>query len=231
MTEIAKRFDEKSVRDTFLDVARTRATELLDEQLRPELARARTETQEELGGFSRSLKATRIELNEELSKLKRANEFTAVNFAAQADDRKAWDQLRKWSADSTYPYRELAAATAAAISKQHDQPFSVGWNEPWYADFGPQPPSPDRKVLASIYWRLPVKARMVFISVVSQRNDFDKTERLGMLAEAIQRDQSLAAVEYAGRAFAKLAGIKGHAPLDVDFYLAWWAERSQSPSE
>jgi hypothetical protein len=162
-----------------------------------------------------------------IKELKAQTQLSNTVFAAQNDDRQAYDQLWVWSEDSSYPQQKAALQAALTILKQHDPPiFKSGFGVPWTEGIDPQ-----KLTLAEIQRGFSASPPQVRVGIVEfvweKRTDMSKRERLQFLADALGTDESLQVVEYAGRSFAIGTGDK-FKPLAIRQHLKWWEENKDS---
>ena len=156
-------------------------------------------------------------------------EFTNTVVAAQNHDRRAFDRLKRWAEDSSYPYSKEAAQAWQKVMDDHSKPWSVGGFEiPWKEDFDPS--KLDIKGLTAQYEQSPVHLRPALLEYIWNRTDISKVVRLDFLMEVMRHDSSLTAVEYAGRYFTSGADLKIK-PLAVDYLYDWWQKNRNTIKE
>jgi hypothetical protein len=202
---IATKFDEPAVKATLVEVARTRASELMDAQLRPEL------------------EATKAALAKELETFKQANEFSQTVLLAQGEDRRAWDRLRVWANNPSHPYAAPAGQIWRAVLDAHDsmlfESYGINWDQ-----LGVTDPSKVSVAQLEQLCRTPdPQIRAAFVDAVGQRQDVPKHERMRLLLNIARTEPNLATMRHAGHWFWQLAGQPGNALL-VDDMDAWWAK-------
>ena len=67
-----------------------------------------------------------------IADLKAIPEFTTTAIAAQNDDRRAFDKLKTWANDPSFPRRSEASQAWAKIMDDHASPFVIGgYSIPW----------------------------------------------------------------------------------------------------
>ena len=157
------------------------------------------------------------EAKKTLSELKQDVEFTATFNAAQSDDRNAYDQLKNWAIDSTYPFRKRAFKAKGEIYEKHADPMymsnlSIPWKE------GVEHSKFTLKELIAQYREMPDHFKPALIEYIWKREDFPRRERMAFLIDVMTQDASLKAVEYAGRYFNIGADLK-YKPLTVEKFL------------
>jgi uncharacterized protein YoxC len=152
-------------------------------------------------------------------------EFTNTVVAAQTDDRKAFDQLKKW-ADSpdAYPYaKEASQAWLKVVDEHSANIWNSGYTVPWKE--GIDPSKLDFNFLKKEYQNAHVTLKVPLLEYIWGRNDIPKKLRMQFLIDVIQHDSSLNAVEYAGRYFTNGADLKIK-PIAIDYLVNWWNEHS-----
>lgn len=165
-------------------------------------------------------------LLEKLSKqFQLINNFMMTVINAQNYDRKAFDQLEIWSKDKTFLLSPQAFKAWVNILDQHNQslfkePGSFPWEE------GTDPSKLNLSDLKRKYETTNWYIKPSLIKYIWERKDFSKYERMEFLAYVLKNDQSLRAVEYAGRYFRKEAGLKKKT-LAVSEFLDWWEKNKE----
>lgn len=156
--------------------------------------------------------------------------YTQLNttvLAAQNDDRHAYDQLRTWSEDSSFPFQRAAAQVVQTIIDQHNPAkirsgFNVSWNE------GVDPQKLSLPEIWKAFRIAPPHIRLGILEFVwEKRTDISKRDRLQFLVDVLSNDESLQVVEYAGRYFAQGTG-NNLKPIAVGSHLKWWEENKDS---
>ena len=155
-----------------------------------------------------------------LAGLDAAREFTMTVLAAQTDDRKAFDMLKKWSQDNSNPFSTGATQAWATIFESHNQPMYLSnLTVPWKDGYDPSKLS--LAELIQQYRATPAQIKPAMLEYIWKRNDLRKAERLDFLVDVMRHDSSLRAVEYAGRYFT--AGTEQNIkPMAVDYLSDWW---------
>ena len=104
---------------------------------------------------------------------------------------------------------------------------------PWAAGIDPKTLTVQQ--IKAMYPTIPFYLKPAFLEYFWRRDDIPKLVRLDFLVGVMKADQSLSAVEYAGRYFA--AGTSQQVdPVAVDYILDWWKdhrkefESSDSPT-
>jgi len=148
------------------------------------------------------------------------NEFMMTVINAQNDDRKSFDQLREWAKDSSYLLSSNALSAYETIINQHD-PRLVFELKPPFGE-GVDPSKFALLELEQMYQSGPSSLRPSLIEYIWKRESFSKRDKMEFLIEIIGDDESLNAVEYAGRYFRKGAELKHLKPLAIEAFLEWW---------
>ena len=168
----------------------------------------------------RAVDKTLDKASKTLSELETTAQFTTTVIAAQNDDRNAFEQLFVWANKKSHPFSSRAAQAWNTILDEHAKPFfSSGFTVPWRE--GLDPSALTLNELRKTYESAPTYLKPGLIEYVWNRENIPKRERMQFLAGVIQRDQSLKAVEYAGRYFTQAAELKLK-PLAIKQILDWW---------
>jgi len=161
-----------------------------------------------------------------LNILSATTQFAQTSIAAQNDDRKAFDELERMAEDPRHPFNKRAADVWRTVLDAHSPMMVVGgFTIPWQANVDPS--KLDIAQIRSIYASAPVWLRPAFAEYISQRTDLSKKDRMTLLIGIVRNDDSLKAVEYAGREFAKAAGINIK-PIAAKPMLDWWDANKDS---
>ncbi len=164
-----------------------------------------------------------------LTELEAILEFTATVTDAQNDDRQAFDKLKAWAEDKTYQFSQRAQRAWKTILDEHASGmYESGFSIPWRK--GIDPSKLTLQNLKQNYDKEAIYLRPAFIEYIWKREDFSKKERMQFLIDVIKNDQSLKAVEYAGRYFAMAADLKIK-PLAVEHFTKWWDENKDKIEE
>lgn len=184
----------------------------------------KSEADKKLKGIDDTLqKASRT-----VSELKLISEFATTVLDAQNDNRKAFDRLSKWSGDSSNPFSSRARDAWMTIYRSHSLPYYVSSKIGlWKAEFDQSKLTINdfRKIYHESIKTADLKPS--FIEYIWNRNDISKRDKMQFLIEIIESDESLRAVEYAGRIFTQGAGLNA-SPLQVDLMLKWWQENKNT---
>lgn len=150
-------------------------------------------------------------------RLRRIVDFSTTVIAAQNDDRAAFDRLGAFI-DERSELSRLAAHAQITIRSEAGGPVEAGYlNLPE----GHQLVSAAAADLREIYAQLPSVYRASAVNVIWNRNDLSVGGRMRFLVNVLRDDPSLTATLYAGKFFAKQAGLKWQ-PFSVGPLLDWW---------
>jgi tetratricopeptide (TPR) repeat protein len=119
--QIAKQFESPRIKETIIEVAATQATNLLTEQIQPEIRTFSAGTSNTLIGFQTSLEAFQKESTDALSEVGGVLALTRDMIAAVNDDRFAFDRLVKLSQSGTNEYGYEIAETINTITTQQQE--------------------------------------------------------------------------------------------------------------
>jgi hypothetical protein len=162
---------------------------------------------------------------EVLADLQRESQFYSTVLAAQADDRRAFDQLKAWSTDKNNPFSARAEAAWSAIFKSHNAPMYTSFYVPWKAGIDPSKLSLPE--LETSYATAPNELKPALLQYISKRADFPLLARDQFLIDVMRSDQSLNTIEYAGRSFAEINKIQNIVPLATDYYIKWFDDNKE----
>jgi hypothetical protein len=163
-----------------------------------------------------------MKTNDELGLL---SNYTMNVIAAQNNDRKSFDQLRAWSQDKTYFLSSNAGKAYKKIMDEHSPAmYSSDFKIPWNNHIDPTKLS--LQDLKKIYYNSAYLKPAILEFIWKKRNDISKQDKMQLLAEVLQSDNDLTAVEYAGRYFNEGAGLN-YKPLAVEQLLEWWENNKE----
>lgn len=153
--------------------------------------------------------------------LRERSRFAMTVIFAQNDDRKSFDQLKAWSEDPEFPFKNEAQQAWAKILDEHATPFTVsGFTVPWAE--GIDPAKLSFSDLKNDFSRAPQYVRVALLEYIwKTRDDINKKDKMQFLADVLKSDDSLRVVEYAGRFFTGESKQKIK-PLAVSVLLDWW---------
>jgi hypothetical protein len=152
------------------------------------------------------------------------NEFMMTVLNAQNDCRKSYDRLLEWSEDKSFLLNKQAWQVWKGITSKHNPTtYRTGRTVPWKE--GVDPSILTLSDLKRNYQGQDALSfyKPVLIEYIWKRDDIPKKEGMAFMIEVIRNDDSLTAVEYAGRFFAKEAGIKV-VPIAIKEFSKWWDE-------
>jgi len=251
---VAKQFEEPQIKSVVREAATERASVLMAGQIAPEVSKFKTDVAGQLKesqalvdrvaqevGKAKAISEEVADKNQRaeaklkvldsvigkttstLAQLERATEFVMTVVAAQTDDRKAFDRLGIWSKDKTHPFSERAQQAWNTIRDTHSMLLLIdGRTFPWAE--GVDPSKLPLSGLKSIYQTLPAWLKPALLEYIWKREDIPKIERLDFLMVVVEQDESLMAVEYAGRCVGYGTGGVKIKSLSVEFLSNWWKE-------
>jgi hypothetical protein len=157
-----------------------------------------------------------------LENMKTAADVITTILAAQNDDWEAFDQLRKWFEDKTFPLHALVGNVHATIRKSYSSSMAAYLNIPWTPGIDPA------KMPLATFQKLLLELDPLFhghlAKVVWDRSDIPKRERMQFLIQVLGTSKSLTARHFAATFFVDAASDKDlrWEPFQVDDLLAWW---------
>ncbi len=224
--KVINRIDEEFKTEKIQSLIEDKAKEYTERAAEQFIA---AEVNEVITPFRTEMEKTLQKSNQELEKLTLKNNYLLTVINAQNDDRKAFDQLLIWYKDKTFLLSPQALKAWANIVEKHSQPlFKKLPSFPWEEGTDPSKLnlSALKRKYESTHWYL----KPNLIKYIWERKDFSKYERMEFLADVLKNDDSLRAVEYAGRYFGKEAGLKKKT-LAVSEFLDWWEKNKEDLKE
>jgi hypothetical protein len=166
--------------------------------------------------------------NRAVMELRLLTRFDTVVINAQIDDRGAYDQLRVWAKDASFPFQETAKQTvekildeSATFYKLLKPVLEVPWNE------GVDPNKLTLSRLREEYKGAPARTRFALVRFVwEKRRDISRKERLQFLADVLKDEKSLDVCKLAGHYFSDDAD--GIVPLGIEGHLEWWERNKET---
>lgn len=156
-----------------------------------------------------------------LKELEKNVEYNAVSSAAQNDDKNAFDILRKWAHDKSYPQREKAEQSLSTIiSSKNTIYLTAGNSYPWK-------PGSDSSKWSATELRSQYRtdllpgSRIELIEHFINAIGISKKEKLAFLNEVFITDKSLDVVLRSADLFNKLSD-QHFDPFDTKLFVDWY---------
>lgn len=218
---------QQKTQDRIDEVADIMINKQLTQIINPKLA----EFDETLSLVKQELAMARSKLkeleSEALMELRETSNFMMTVTAAQNEDRRAFNQLRKWAKDQGSPFRAKAYQAWQKIVDDHATPFFMsGYTVPWKKDVDPAKLGINE--LRKSFKKEPPYVRLALLEHIWKRNDFSKKEKMQFIVEVLRKDANLKVVEHAARYFMEVSGQKNIMPLLVNKLLDWWDENKDT---
>lgn len=160
-----------------------------------------------------------------INSLNQTLHFARTFISAYADDRKAYEQLIKWSQEKSYPFQKEAEKAFLSILEKHNQPFqSSGFTIPWSKEIDPSKLTLND--ICQTYAKVPDYLKPALLEFVWQNKKITKYNKMKFMIDAMGKENSLRAVEYAGRYFKQGSGLKVN-PLATEFMTKWWENNKE----
>lgn len=141
--------------------------------------------------------------------------------AAQGDDRNSFDKLKTMGGDKGNRFAEIATQARNSIFEAHSSPLAQGnFPSPWRSGVDPSKFTLDQ--LSEIYQGAPAQIKPNLLEYISKRDNIPKQQRLEFFLHVMKNDQSLTAMEYAGRYFAQLSGQPNIKAMALEYFTSWW---------
>jgi len=163
--------------------------------------------------------------NKTLKEIENNVNFNAAFSAAQNDDRSAFEQLRKWANDKTYPLRTKAQESVDGIIYIKSSVFQyLTWENsyPWKPGT-----DPSKLNLADLRKQFGSEAlpgmRTSLIDYLDTRNDINKKDKLKFLQEILLTDKSLDVSIRSIQLCNKITG-QNFDPFDAKVVLDWYSK-------
>jgi len=243
--QVTSRIEEEFDKDNIHDLVQTAANERIDavadqiiskniiEEVNPLASQLRDlndrivvmdkKLEQIIEDSKQRLGALEKETHKELVALKEESQLVATIVRAENNDRRAFEQIRKWHNDESFQFSAEATAAYQKIRSMHNSPiYRSGFTVPWKN--GIEPSKLNLSDLKKNYQNISVSTphlKPALIEYIWKREDIPKRNRMEFLIEVLKTDDSLVAVEYAGRYFAEGASLSKD-PLAVDEFVSWW---------
>ncbi|MCD4776148.1 MAG: hypothetical protein K8S15_08900 [Candidatus Aegiribacteria sp.] len=164
-----------------------------------------------------------------LKNIETATEFATVLLAAQNDNWKAFDQLREFSEDKSFPLRKVAANAYVSIQISYGSPIRPGYlNMNLVSCIDPSELSLSQ--LEQTYLELDPINHAHLVHVVCGRYNLSKKDKMAFLVDVLKTSNSITARYYAADFFLKAAAdsqLKWQ-PFQIDPLLSWWEQHSDT---
>jgi hypothetical protein len=220
INRIAAQFEEPRIRETLDQVAQTHASKIIEGRISPAIEDAQRRIEQARQSLENSATEIKLQFNTVLRELKQANEFIMTVVAAQSDDGEAFDKLEVLAGDTSYPFAQRAADVRLNIMQERaERPSGGRYRFTWPE--GIDPSKLNIEELRKEYEKAPNDQRPDIITVIWQRGDISKKERMQFLADVMEKDKSQTARVYAGDFFTKAASLRIN-PMESKHLVNWW---------
>lgn len=220
IADLKKRVEAQSATVDLIAKSAEEARELVDDL---------TEKSQETDKKLVKIDETTINAQKSLTEIDRAATFATVLLAAQNGNWEAFDQLRKWGDDKSFPLHEMAVNAYVKIRISYGGPIGPGYlNIKWPQ--GVDPTKSSIQVFLTMYNNLNPIYHAHLVNTVWNRSDIPKKERMAFLIEVIKNSNSLTAKYYAADFFVKATednNLKWQ-PFNNENILQWWKELGDS---
>ena len=238
---VSQKFAEPYVRETFQDVAKTRASEMLTNEIQPEVTRFYDETTKQVQNFQGFLDNLKSDfqnqyqtLSEEVSRLKKRNDLTVLGDRAISDgDSEALDELQILSKDSADLTTKAAAIAEyrrvvsfwTLMSRTDSGSFTVTSKD------GTTKKDQENSTSDLVLYAISdphLEIRAISARLLGQRRETGAPEALLHLART---DKHLEVRKYATESFKSVTGSGVRGVFNVDGFEKWWKEYSAEVNE
>jgi hypothetical protein len=223
---IAQQFNDPRIKEIMLDVAATQASNLLVQQISPEIEKFRAGTSNTLAAYNDSLQSFQIQSTNELANVRKANEFTLLIAEAFGDNYEAFEKLTQIQNDPNSQFREIARKTVSSIIERYASEPAILANVGYPLDqIIHSDPATNSLENLKLYFSVVqfVPARVAMLKDVYNDSRFSKADRIDFAIKAAASDPSISVRNYA------LFLVSQEAKLNkllngVPDYIAWWNE-------
>jgi hypothetical protein len=225
-TRVKSRIDEEFNRDNIQGLVKEKAQERIDKVADPIIElKIDKKISPVIAAANKTLKAVEVDaakMHDTVTQLELFNEFILTNTAAQNDDRAAFEQLRKWATDKSYPLSSRAQQSVAAIMDRFDVSFLTveGPPIPWGTGVDP---SKLRMIDLEAKYELvgSRQSRSDIAYYIEQRGDISKKDKLGFFVKMLIKEKSMAAYATLLKLFERESGQKFN-HFDSKPVVEWW---------
>ncbi len=167
-----------------------------------------------------------VEVRKTIEAGKKQSDFVITILAAQSDNRKAFEKLRLWSIDSTFPLQEQAKSAVLNVINSYainDAHMRLHW-----------PPEFDSLKMSiediRAKWNgLPTRSARAYVEFVWNHHNITKEQKLTFLNDALKDSRgSLQAADWAAETLAKEAKVNYNTPFNFSKIEEWWEKRGKT---
>jgi hypothetical protein len=230
---IANEFEEPRIKEIVAQVAAMQASNLLNQQISPEIENFRTGTSNTLAQFDNSLQTFRKESTNALADVRTATEFALIVSKAQNDDAVAFNQLQQIANSGSSSFAQSANDIARTIiqevetyarTMEPDTIVSFDWHTA-----GIDPSKASLQQLKDFYSSnsFDMQGRFNAVKQVFNNTRFPEQERFDYVALILQTDKSLRVRELC----CDLMDTKANSHLNftqMSSYLQWLMQNRSS---
>jgi hypothetical protein len=236
-SQIAQKFADPRIRETFQEVAVNQASKMLKDEIQPEVNRFRNETNEKVQDFQGFLDKLRADfqkeyktLSEEVSRLKQRNDLTILGDRAITEgNRQALDELERLEEIN----QDYTVKIAAESEIRRVQSFWTLMNTTQYTSItmiyqdGTEQKDgeiPTNHLISYILSNQKWQVRAVPARLLGQRNEKGV---LDILLKVAREDPHLEVVKHAKESFEKITGLQIPGVFNVYGMEKGWEEHSK----
>jgi hypothetical protein len=162
-----------------------------------------------------------------VTQLELFSEFSITSTAAQNDDRVAFEQLRRWSMDKSYPLSSRAQLAVSTITDRLDTAFLIAEGPPIW-DTGTDPAKLRLSDLEAKYESVSShQAKTEIARYIEDREDISKKDKLEFFVKMLPKEQSTDAFDILFKLFERESGQK-FKRFDTDSMLEWWNKNREN---
>jgi hypothetical protein len=230
---IANEFEEPRIKEIVAQVAAMQASNLLNQQISPEIENFRTGTSNTLAQFDNSLQTFRKESTNALADVRTATDFALIVSKAQNDDAVAFNQLQQIANSGSSSFAQSANDIARTIiqevetyarTMEQDTIVSFDWHTA-----GIDPSKASLQQLTDFYSSnsFDMLGRFNAVKQVFNNTRFPEQERFDCVALILQTDKSLRVRELC----CDLMDTKANSHLNftqMSSYLQWLMQNRSS---
>jgi hypothetical protein len=240
-SQIAQKFADPRIRETFQEVAENQASKMLRNEIQPEVTRFRDETTTQVQNFQVFLDNLKADLqkeyqtlSEEVSRLKTRNGLTVLGDKAISDgDSEALDELQNLSKDSVNlttkaaaiaEYRRVVSFWTLMVTTDSAS-FTVRSKD---GIIKTDQESSTNDLISYMISSPDWQVRAISARLLGQRTEKGVPEALLRVS---RMDKHLEVRKYATASFTSITGSNVRGVFNVDGYEQWWKEHSEEFNE
>jgi hypothetical protein len=223
---IAQEFDDPRIKGIISEVAASQASNLLVQQISPEIEKFRVGTSNTLVAFNDSLQSFQIQSANELANTRKANEFTLLISEAFGDNYAAFEKLTQIQNDPNSQFREIAEKTVISIIARYASEPATFQNMGYDLEktMHSDPATNSLENLKLNFSNLQFSpARIFLLKYVYDETRFSKADRIDFVVKVMSSDPSISVRNYSCFLISQEPKVNISKTLNgIPDYIAWW---------